>query len=367
MDCWKLRKLQVQNFRNLRNDIFEFVPGINCIFGENGNGKTNILEAIFYITNKKSFRKNASFPQLINIEGEKPEFLILTLFENSEKKLTYSLRANPQIEERYTNGSSENKKSPQISVFLNPFDSFHFHNQANFRRNWLDSHLSIMDKDYKSNLSKFNKALKFRNSILSQKHFSIENQLEAIDQQISEYSFNILNKRVEFCDKLNEHIVKTYKEIFSNEVSLRLGISSLLCDHSQESILNFFKKNYKKDIDSGITRYGIHRDDMVFELNGLNAFEFSSLGQQKMAYLSLIFAYIELFRYKFNSYPLVLIDDVSGELDSQRWKNLIQYLEHKDFQVVITTANESFGVELGLIPNSKKFYINQGKLSFNHG
>ena len=81
-----------------------------------------------------------------------------------------------------------------------------------------------------------------------------------------------------------------------------------------------------------------------------------------MSYLSLIFAYIELFRYKFSSYPIVLIDDVSGELDSRRWKNLIEYLEAKNFQVIITTANENFKQELEKIKNSNKIYVDGGSI-----
>ena len=132
-----------------------------------------------------------------------------------------------------------------------------------------------------------------------------------------------------------------------------------------KKIFDFYRHQEANDIKTHITQVGIHRDDFIFSFDGLNAFEFCSLGQQKMAFLSLIFAYIELFRYKFSSYPIVLIDDVSGELDSQRWKNLIQYLETKSFQVLITTANENFGKELEKIPNSKKFLIEHGTL-INH-
>ncbi len=367
MECWKLKKINCQNFRNLSHDIFEFVPGINCILGENGNGKTNLLEAIYYLTNKKSFRKNVSFPQLINIEGERPEFIIQSLLENEEKKISYSVRSNVDLEERFRNGIVDKSKCLVTSVFLNPFDSFHFHTIPSFRRGWLDSHLSILSSDYKKILSRYNKALKFRNSLLAQRLTNLKNQIIAIDIQISSYSKELTSKRENFCYELNEYLSDTYKKIFSADIDLKLSLESKFIGQSEERIANYFEKNLDLDIQAGITRYGIHRDDMLFEFNGLNAFEFCSLGQQKMAFLSLIFAYIELFRYKFSSYPLLLIDDVSGELDSQRWKNLIQYLEQKDFQVVITTANESFGIELGLIPNSRKFYINHGKLSFNHG
>jgi DNA replication and repair protein RecF len=195
---------------------------------------------------------------------------------------------------------------------------------------------------------------------------SASGQLKAIDEQISEYSAFLTLRRFEFLTALNEFITPTFKMIFSEDHALLLNIDSLFLHWDKKKIFDYYRHQESNDLKSGITQVGIHRDDYVFCFDGLNAFEFCSLGQQKMAFLSLIFAYIELFRYKFTSYPIVLIDDVSGELDSQRWKNLIEYLETKNFQVLITTANENFGKELEKIPASKKFYIEHGTLT-THG
>ncbi len=145
---------------------------------------------------------------------------------------------------------------------------------------------------------------------------------------------------------------------------LELRLDSKFANATQEEIKNFYRENLQKDDIIGRTSYGIHRDDYVFLFDGFNSFDFCSLGQQKMSYLSLIFAYIELFRYKFSSYPIVLIDDVSGELDSRRWRNLIDYLEAKNFQVMITTANENFKRELEKIEESNKFYVDSGGVSY---
>jgi DNA replication and repair protein RecF len=95
-------------------------------------------------------------------------------------------------------------------------------------------------------------------------------------------------------------------------------------------------------------------------MDGLNSFEYSSLGQQKIAYLSLLFAYIELFRYKFNFYPVLLIDDVSGELDEVRWERLVDYLKMRNFQVFITTANENFKSKLAKIKGANKIKVVSG-------
>ena len=361
MNCSKVKKLQAQNFRNLKNSVFDFAPGINCIFGQNGNGKTNLLEAIFLLTNKKSFRKNTDYSQMLNIEGETPEIILQSVFENEGELISYSLRMSDKSEERFLNNKPD-KSTPSSSVFINPFDAYNFHTSSTFRRQWVDSHISLGDKEYKQVLGRFQKSMKFRNSVLAIGGKSASSQLKAIDDQVAEYSAILTQKRYEFLTALNNFITPTFKAIFSEEHSLELNLDSLFVHWDKKKIFDFYRHQENADLKAQVTQVGIHRDDFIFTFDGLNAFEFCSLGQQKMAFLSLIFAYIELFRYKFDSYPIVLIDDVSGELDSQRWKNLIQYLETKNFQVLITTANENFGKELEKIPASRKFYIEHGKL-----
>lgn len=362
MSDWKLLKLQPQNFRNLNSSVFEFVPGINCIFGKNGNGKTNLLEAVHLLTNKKSFRKNTSFGQMINIEGGKPDFIIQSVFFSEKERIAYSMRMNDDFEERFYNNQPAKSRTPGTSVFINPFDSYTFHTSGTFRRQWMDSHIGLIDKEYKQVLGRFQKSIRFRNSILSFGGKNTSPQLRAIDEQISEYSALLTAKRVEFLATLNKFITPSFRSIFAEEHRLELDLDSVFAHWDSKRIFDFYRHQEMSDIKAEVTQVGIHRDDFIFSFDGLNAFEFCSLGQQKMAFLSLVFAYIELFRYKFSSYPIVLIDDVSGELDSQRWKNLIEYLETKKFQVLITTANENFGEELERIPHSKKFYIEHGLL-----
>lgn len=362
MDFGKITKLQAQNFRNLSSSVFEFTSGINCIFGQNGNGKTNLLEAVYLLTNRKSFRKNTSFPQMIDIEGGQSQIVIQSVFSKEQDLAAYSLRMGEELEERFLNNVPAKTKTPSSSVFINPFDSYSFHTSGTFRRQWMDSHISLFDKEYRQVLGRFQKSMRFRNSILQMGGKNASTQLRAIDEQVSEYSAFLTKKRHDFLQDLNKFITPTFRSIFAEENTLQMDLDSVFVHWDSKKIYDFYRHQESTDIKAEITQVGIHRDDFIFSFNGLNAFEFCSLGQQKMAFLSLIFAYIELFRYKFSSYPIVLIDDVSGELDSQRWKNLIEYLETKNFQVLITTANENFGKELERIPNSKKFFIEHGGL-----
>jgi len=365
MEFLKLQSLQVNNFRNLNDDIVHFNPGINCIFGSNGNGKTNLLEAVYYLCLKKSFRKNTSFQQILSVDSGKNEILISSALL-SENNLVTSLSGKITSKENswYVDNKSVKSKPKIPTVFINPFDSYAFHTIPAFRRSWVDQNLSLISKEYKQALSKYNQAIKQRNFLLSNKPQSYKLQIEAIDEQVILYSKIIIDFRKNFINELKYYCKKSFKIIFAENHDLELSLESKFSNATQEDIRHFYKENLEKDIMIGQTQYGVHRDDYVFLFDGFNSFEFCSLGQQKMSYLSLIFAYIELFRYKFNSYPIVLIDDVSGELDSQRWKNLIHYLEAKNFQVMITTANENFKSELEKIDNSKKIYIDKGFLKF---
>lgn len=358
----KIQRLRVENFRNLSSDVIEFVPAINCIFGPNGNGKTNLLEAIYYTTNRKSFRKNTSFPQLLNIEGSLAEVTISTTFQDEEDLHSLSGKINLENEQWWLDNKPEKPKLKVQSVFINPFDSYSFHTSASFRRLWIDNHLGQIDKEYKQTLAKFQKTLRFRNSLLTMGHNSQNKaQLMALDEGFSDLSEKLITMRQSWLSKLTEYITPAFKEVFADSHELRIELQTKFNAMSALEIFNHYRLTEKNDFDARHTTSGVHRDDCMFYFDGLNSFEFCSLGQQKMSFLSLLFAFIELFRYKLGFYPIVLIDDVSGELDGQRWKNLIQYLTQKSFQVLITTANENFRLELEQIPHARKIFIEHGR------
>jgi DNA replication and repair protein RecF len=359
----KLHKLQVTNFRNLNSDIFEFSDNINCIFGDNGNGKTNILEAIYYLINRKSFRKNTSFPQIISIESEKPEILFSSILKEDKNLFPYTGKWALKNTEWYIDNKPTKKKPNLKTVFINPFDSYSFHSIPSFRRDWFDSLFSKLSEPYKKNLKQFTDSLKFRNNLLSKRPAQFREQIKAIDPTLAEHTFNLLKMRYEFIEGIESYCTDIFRTIFHEDHQLKINMDSKFKNLSVSEIANYYNESLQKDEIMYKTHYGIHRDDYVLQFDGFNSYEYCSLGQQKMSFLSLIFAYIELFRYKFNSYPIVLIDDVSGELDSRRWKNLIDYLRDKKFQVMITTANENFKEKLESIEESKKFYIENGYLN----
>ncbi len=359
---FKVSKLQVTNFRNLESDIITFSPKINCILGENGNGKTNILEALYYISYRKSFRKNTSFPQIISIDCEEPQIIFSSLYEYENEQLSYSGKLDFNGSSWFANGKATKKKPEVDYVFINPFDAFSFNNIASFRRKWFDDHLSIIDKKYKKVLNQYNSSLRFRNTLLSKKPHDFIGQIKVLDKQMSTYSFQLIEMRKKFVDQLSPYISQIYKDIFSQANELVINIDSRFLNFSEENIYDYMQSRLDKDCAIGHTSYQVHKDDYVLLFNGMNSYEFCSLGQQKMSYLSLLFAYIELFRYIYISTPILLIDDVSGELDKVRWSKLISYLESQTFQVLITTANEKFKEELEQIEGANKIYVSDGSI-----
>ncbi len=363
MSNYKISKLQVTNFRNLNPDIISFSNGINCILGENGNGKTNILEAINVLATKKSFRKNTSFPQFLSIDGGKPEIIFSSVFHNqNDDKISYTSKMTTDSILWFLDGAPVKKKLDIKIVFINPFDSYGFHNSASDRREWIDYFLGQLDSNYKKNLSKYTQALRFRNTLLSKKPSKFKEQIMASDGELSLLSMYLTARRVEFLKEIEPYIADTFQKIFSEKHKLEIKLDSRIINLSAVSVQKIFLNNLETDCERGHTSYGPHKDDYVLLFDGLNSFDFCSLGQQKMSYLSLLFAYIELFRYKYMSYPIVLIDDVSGELDQHRWRRLVEYLEKREFQVLITTANEKFKEELDRISGANKILIKNGSV-----
>lgn len=357
-----LDKIQIKNFKNLEEKTLNFSNHINCIFGNNGNGKTNLLEAIYYLLHRKSFKKKTTFQQIINVECEKPEILFLSSLVFQDEKISVSSKILP--EESYWYLNNEPKKFNSIkALVISPFDSNLFHTDSQFRRQWIDQLLSALSPRYKADLSNYKKCLKFRNSLLQKKPYRFEEQIISNDENFVKYNISLAHLREELLNELNQYCSKTFKIIFSDSHNLRLYQESSIKNLNTDQLLSLYKNELQNDILTGRTKTGVHRENFLFDFDGYNSLEYCSLGQQKMSFLSLVFAYIELFRYKLGTYPIVLMDDVSGELDRQRWLNLIKFLESKSFQVFITTANENFKEELELIERAKKFFIEDGKFS----
>jgi DNA replication and repair protein RecF len=361
MSDFYLEKFKCENLRNLKDRIVTFSPSLNLIYGENGNGKTNLLEGIYLLTEKKSFRKNTSFPQFINIEGEKSEIYLQALLYFQSQQ-TLSLKIYPDSRETWINNKREKKlPSNWKSLFVNPFDAHQFFQSSQFRRAWLDNSLSLVDENYRKILAKFTKILKQRNALLGYPRTSSNQlQLYALDEIFCTSAVELDVERFQLLGELNKLITPTFKVIFQDNHELKLTLQGQTHQWDIEKLLKALKESEIKDFSTHQTHLGPHRDTPHFLFDGFNAVEYCSLGQQKMSFMALQFAIIELFRYKNRIYPIVLIDDVSGELDYKRWQNLMQYLNQSAYQVILTTANRDFRSEFKKSSQVHLIEMNQG-------
>ncbi len=369
MDLFKIIKLQLSNFRNLTADPIEFSPHINCIFGNNGNGKTNLLESIYFLFKKKSFRKNTGFPQMLGMDGDHPEItfssLLESLTDSAQNTLTGKFGALGHM--WYWDSKPAKKTKLEGIYFINPFDSYAFHTIPSFRRDWFNDVFGQLDKNYQKLWNRYQKILRMRNNLLAQKSSNFNKQVDALNPDFANTSVQMLNMRFQFIEQLTPFVNEIFQSIYDEKHLLEIILKSKFSGMDAKDIVNFLKSNFDQDCILGRTQYGIHRDDYVLHFDGINSFDFCSLGQQKMSFLALNFAYIELFRYKFKAYPIVLIDDISGELDRSRWQRLVNFLDMRNFQVFITTANENFQKQLKTITNSKSFFVEEGKIIPSRG
>ena len=209
----------------------------------------------------------------------------------------------------------------------------------------------------------FNRALKFKNGLLGLKPPRFREQVSAVDWDMAETSYFLTVQRNEYLVNLNPLLTKTFFEIFSAHHELEVVLESRFARMGVEDIFRAIREQGPRDEEAGRMTYSVNRDDYTILFDGMDSLEYCSLGQQKTAFLSLIFAYISLFGYKFGVQPIVLIDDVSGELDIVRWRNFVSYLEKCAFQVLITTANEAFKGEIEKSKDVKNIFVENGSFS----
>ena len=364
----KIVKMQIDNFRNLQGGVIPFSPYVNCISGKNGNGKTNVLEAVHLLATGQSFRKNAGLEQFLTIGGEGEEIVFSSLFaEGDGNHISYSGRLRVDLSQWFCNGKAVKRKVRHPVLFINPHDGHLFHTGPGVRRNWFDRHIAMLSPPYKKELGRYNKLIRFRNGLLKDKPFNYRKQIGAMDRELAKSSKIITAQRVEFLEEISPWWQEAFCHIFAEEHLVRPQLDGRVVGLGEEDIFKMLQDRFGRDDGAGFTTYGIHRDDYRVLLDGQCAFDYASLGQQKMLYLGLLFAYIRNFWYKCNSYPIVLVDDVSGELDGLRWMGLVDYLTEGDFQVLVTTANISFQRELENRGRVNKLMVTGGRVEQVNG
>jgi DNA replication and repair protein RecF len=337
-----VKSLELMNFRNYNHLNMNFSSGTNILFGENAQGKTNILEAIYLCGTTKSHRGSKD-KEMISFQKEEAHIRVLL------EKNSISHKIDLHIKKNKTKGVAIDaipiKRQGDLFgmlnlVFFSPEDLYIIKNGPSERRRFLDLELCQLDKVYLFHLTNYNKALAQRNNLLKQISFN-RNLLDTLyiwDSKLVEYGKFIIQTRNEFIGHLNELVNDIHKRLTGGKENLILKYEPNVNKSDFETKLRY---SVEKDLALKMTNVGPHRDDFSFLLGSVDLRKYGSQGQQRTAALSLKLAEIELVKSVIKDNPILLLDDVLSELDRQRQTHLLNNIGN--IQTLITcTGLEEF-------------------------
>lgn len=337
----QLKKIQLLNFKNYEELDFTFSEGVNAVVGENGSGKTNLLDAIHYLCLTKSAFNTIDSQ---HIKHSKSFFVVQGIFEKEEKE--YEVHCSLQ-EGKAKTLKVEKKAYPKISehigrfpcVLMTPYDTDLIREGSETRRKFFDNTLSQIDQVYLNNLLKYNKLIEQRNSLLKQfaeRNFFDKTLIETYDSQLLPLAQHIFEKRKNFVNSFIPILENYYFFICNEKEKISL---SYISDLQVENFETVFSNQLQKDLLLHRTTKGIHKDDYTFQISGFPINKFGSQGQQKSYVIALKLAQFELLSQLKKVKPILLLDDIFDKLDDIRIKKLMELMNSDKFgQVFITDA-----------------------------
>ena len=338
-----LQKISLVNYKNMSASVFEFDHKINCFIGNNGVGKTNVLDAIYYLSYTKSYFNSIASHNIKH--GE--DFFMLEgdyVLENlrTEKILCSLKKGAKKVVKK--NGKTYDKFSDHIGtlplVIISPSDRDLIAEGSETRRKFMDGVISQQDKEYLQNLINYNKLITQRNALL--KYFAANRTFDALslsvyNDQIENFGLKIYEKRKWFLEAFVPIFINLYKEISGSLEEVQLQYKSQL---HQQSFQALFDENLEKDKVLQYTTVGIHKDDLLFELNHHPVKKFGSQGQQKSYLIALKLAQFHFMKTMTGKKPILLFDDVFDKLDQNRVSHIINLVNTDTFgQIFISDTH----------------------------
>ena len=338
-----LKKISLFNYKNIENMTLVFNPKINCLIGNNGVGKSNILDAIYLICFGKSYFNPIATQ---NIKIGEAFFIVEGIFEKKKKidKVNCSLK-NGQKKKLKCNGKIYEKLSEHIGKFplviISPTDNDLINEGSTTRRKFIDSIIGQGNKIYLNQLINYNKVLQQRNQLLKlsnkNNHLDIDT-LEIYNQQLCSLGNRIFKTRTDFFEKFIPIFKQQYKNISQGKEKINI---EYLTDLKKYSFENILKKSLDKDRLLQYTTKGIHKDDLIFLIQKKYIKKFGSQGQQKSFIIALKLAQFDFLKNNNNATPLLLLDDIFDKLDNTRVKQIIHLVKEKYFgQIFISDTNQ---------------------------
>lgn len=355
-----IKSLQTLNFRNYENLSLDLCPNVNVFIGDNAQGKTNILELIYYCGFAKSHRTNKD-KELIRWNCNET-FIRLDVYKKRLDKIIDIKILKDGKRAIKINSIKINKIGELIGTFnvvmFSPEDLKIVKESPGIRRKFMDMEISQLNIKYYNNLVSYNKIVNERNSILKCAKID-ESMLDVYDMQLAQYGEYIIKARLEYLNSLNKYSKQIHSDITSGKEEISFEYISNLknFENIRESLLNLLGKNRKKDIEKRVTSIGPHKDDFSILLNGVDAKSFGSQGQQRTSVLTIKFASLKIIKQITGEYPVLLLDDVLSELDFGRKSYILKSINN--IQTIITCT----GIEdltRYLDEHSKIFIVKDG-------
>jgi DNA replication and repair protein RecF len=336
-----IQSIKLENFRNYNLLDISFRDGTNILYGDNAQGKTNILEAIYLCGTTKS-HKGSKDREIIKFNNDESHIRTIILKNNIEYKIDVHLRKNK------TKGIAINqipiKKASDLFgivnfVFFSPEDLNIIKSGPSERRRFIDLELCQLDKLYLHNLTKYNKIINQRNKLLKDIPFQndLRDTLSVWDLQLVYYGVKIIERRKLFINQINEIIYEIHKNLSGGKEELVIQYEQNV---SEDLFLEKLSRNIEKDIKMKNTSVGPHRDDLNFLNKDMDIRKYGSQGQQRTAALSLKLSEIELVKKIINDKPILLLDDVLSELDSNRQNYLLNSINNTQTLITCTGLDE---------------------------
>ncbi|MFP4089499.1 MAG: DNA replication/repair protein RecF [Cyclobacteriaceae bacterium] len=361
-----LENISLLNFKNYEEINLTFSPHINCIVGENGSGKTNLLDAIYYLSLTKSA---FSGTEAQNIRHDEPFFMLRGLFHKEAENFTVQFSMQQGQKKVVKNSRVPyDRLSEHIGrfpvVLITPDDTDIIRGGSEIRRKFFDGIIAQIDHAYLDDLMRYNHNLKQRNSLLRQ--FAENNRydgdlLDSYSEQLVETGERIHAYRKAFVSNYIPGFLKHYNNLSGQKEEVQIRYTS---DFDESDFKKNFYKNYRRDLIIQRTAQGIHKDDYVFEINSFPVKKYGSQGQQKSFVIALRLTQFDIIRQEKGIKPLLLLDDIFDKLDDFRIGKLSEMVAQQSFgQLFVTDARpeRTFQIFRPIAAEKKVFTIHRGK------
>ena len=357
----KINSVKLRQFRNLGNVDLTFEKNINVFTGNNGQGKTNFIEALVYLSSGRSFRLQND----INLIQNEKEFAEIKA-ELLKKQKSIKLRAVVSDMGKYfqVDQQSISLMSDFIGycnvVLFNPDDLQFFTSTPSKRRREIDFELGKISKNYMTHLSTATKLLSERNAYLKTRSLD-HDYLKIISDQLVEESKYIIKLRSALIKKIEPMVNEKYQYLSESKSKIEIEYKTSISDINNIKIelLEKMKSSLQRDLDFKMTHVGIHRDDYIFKMNGMPVSNVASQGQKRMIILAYKLALVDLIHSSQKEYPILCLDDLFSELDKSRRKRVLTALD-RELQVFITSTDKEF---IEITENVTVFKVIEGEIN----